>query len=82
MEVFMATRAKFRCNSIEDFGGSSKKVKLSAVYDPGGEGEDARFTTATPWGELQMSIDNPAASCQFEIGKLYYLDIHQVPDPA
>jgi len=76
----MATRAKFRCNSIEDFGGISKKVKLSAIYDPGANNEDGGFTKATPWGELQMSIDNPAASCQFEIGKMYYLDIHQVPE--
>lgn len=70
----MAVRAKFRCNSIEDFGGSSKKVKLGAVYAPDANGEDGGFTKATPWGELAMTIDNPAASVQFEIGKVYYLD--------
>lgn len=76
-----STRAKFLCNSIEKFGGESCQVKMSAVYAPDANGEDANFTKATPWGELKMAIDNPAAACQFEPGKYYYIDIHQVPDP-
>lgn len=72
----MATRAKFRCSVIEDYG-TSKKVKLNAVYAPDANGEDAGFTKATPSGELWMTIDNPNASCQFEPGKHYYLDISQ-----
>jgi len=78
----MATRAKFNCVSVEEFGGGSKKVKLSCVYAPDANGEDGGFTKATPWGELIMTVDNPAASCQFTPGKVYYVDIHQVPDPA
>lgn len=73
----MATRAKFRCNAVEDYG-HSKKVKLSVVYALPHEGpptEDDRFTKATPSGELWMTVDNPAASCQFEPGKHYYVDI-------
>lgn len=77
----MATRAKFRCNAVEDYG-YSKKVKLAAVYAPDANGEDLGFTKATPSGELWMTIDNPNASCQFVPGKDYYIDIHQVPDPA
>lgn len=74
----MAVRAKFRCTCIEDYG-TSKKVKLSAVYDPAGEGENARFTKATPSGEMWMTVDNPAASIQFEPGKTYYLDFSEAP---
>jgi hypothetical protein len=76
MEDYMATRvrAKFRCASITDFGGTSKQVSLSAIYAPDANGEDAGFTKATPWGEIKMSIDNPAAAVQFEIGKNYYVD--------
>lgn len=73
----MATRCKFVCNSVEDFGGS-KKVHLNVVYAPDANGEDANFTKATPWGELKMSIDNPAASTQFVPGKYYYADISEV----
>lgn len=72
----MATRAKFRCSSIEDYG-VSKKVKLNTVYAPDANGEDGGFTKATPNGELWMTIDNPNASCQFVPGKLYYVDISQ-----
>lgn len=66
-------RAKFRCSSIEDFG-MSKTIKLGAVYAPDANGEDAGFTKATPWGEIKMTVDNPAAAVQFEIGKNYYVD--------
>lgn len=69
-----SVRAKFRCNAITDFGGTSKQVILGAVYAPDANGEDAGFTKATPWGEIKMSIDNPDASVQFEIGKNYYVD--------
>lgn len=71
----MTTRAKFRCSSINDFGGGSKEVSLSVVYDPHGNGENANFTKATPSGEMKMRIDNPAASVQFEAGAYYYVDI-------
>ncbi len=76
-----STRAKFVCNSIEDFG-MSKRVKLSCVHAPDANGEDANFTKYTPWGEATLSIDNPAASCQFEPGKFYYADFHRAPDPV
>lgn len=75
----MATRAKFVCNSVEDFG-MSRQVKLSCVYAPDANGEDANFTKATPWGEVKLSIDNPNASCQFVPGKYYYGDFSQVPE--
>lgn len=71
------TRAKFRCNSVNDFGGGSKEVSLSVVYDPRGEGEDATFTKATPSGEMKMRIDNPAAAVQFAPGKTYYVDFSE-----
>lgn len=70
----MTTRAKFRCNSVEDFGSDSKKVRLHVVYDPHGNGENASFTKASPSGTIEMQIDNPAASVQFEPGKFYYVD--------
>lgn len=75
----MSTRAKFRCNSVEDFG-STKNVNLSAVYAPDANGEDAGFTKATPWGELKMAVDNPDASCQFKAGQMYYIDISLATD--
>lgn len=73
----MAVRAKFRCSVVEDYG-YSKKVKLAAVYpseeERGSLSENESFNKATPSGELWMTIDNPAASIQFEPGKSYYLD--------
>jgi hypothetical protein len=69
-------RAKVRCESIEN-----NAVRFSTVYEPDAskDTENARFTTATPWGEIKLGIDNPAALSQFEAGKSYYVDFSEAP---
>ena len=50
-----------------------------AVYK--GQNEDDEntfFSKATPSGRLEMFVDNEAAIKQFELGKFYYLDFHEV----
>lgn len=71
----MSVRAKFRVNSILDFG-PSKEVSLSPVYEgPLGDNEEnKRFTKASPGGSLKLMIDNPYASEQFAPGQDWYLD--------
>ena len=53
------------------------------VYEPDAakDTEIARFTQATPWGEIKLGIDNPAALSQFEAGKTYYVDFTPVSEP-
>lgn len=49
---------------------------LSAVYgttDKDNE-ENNQFSEATPYGELEMMIDNDGAKGFFEEGEEYYLD--------
>ncbi len=67
----MKVRAKFRCNSVEDYG-NSKKAKLSPVT--GAEGEDKAFWEATPSGTLEMSVTHAPVQEFFKPGKTYYLD--------
>lgn len=71
----MAVRAKVTCEGIE-----GNAVKFCTVYEPDAEKdtENARFTKATPWGEIKLGIDNPAALEQFEPGKSYYVDFTPV----
>lgn len=74
----MTVRAKFVVSAITDLGPQSPKiVKLSAQYDMGIP-EDRRFQKATPWGEVSLHIDNPAAVEQLKIGKAYYIDMTPV----
>lgn len=73
-------RAKFRCNSVEFHGdptdiNTARTYTLSAVYDTSTP-ENKRFTKATPWGDIKMRIDNPAAG--FEMNEYYYLDFTKV----
>lgn len=67
----MSVIAKMHVTSVEDFGGSSKRLKLNAVYDgavnTGDNAENKSFTKATPWGECVMTVDNPYASQQFRL---------------
>lgn len=67
----MAVRAKVTCVSIQ-----GNEIYLEPVHEPDAaeDTENARFTRATPWGQIRLGIDNPAARKQFEAGKSYYVD--------
>jgi hypothetical protein len=67
----MAVRAKVRCNAKTE-----REVHFTTVYEPDEtkNDENARFTKATPWGDIRMGIDNPSALAQFEVNKEYYVD--------
>lgn len=71
------TIARFVCGSVEDYG-QSKKVNLRVQYCPDGNSDDANFTKATPSGECWMTIDNPAAACQFEAQGVYAVTFEQI----
>ncbi len=74
----MSVVAKFRVSSIEDFG-YSRQIKLRAVYEGalGENEENKRFTKATPDGEVKMTVDNPYASEQFQVGDEWYLHFNK-----
>jgi hypothetical protein len=69
-------RAKVVCNGIED-----NQVTFTTVYEPDAskDTENARFTTATPEGQIRLRIDNPAALSQFTAGTYYYVDFSPAP---
>ena len=70
----MAVRAKMTVQSITDFGpNTGKQVKFVTAYDPTIP-EDVAFTKATPYGEILMNVDNPAALDQLAIGEAFYVD--------
>ena len=66
-------RAKVRCSSL-----GANQVKFDTVYEPDEtkDTENARFTKATPWGNISLGIDNPDALSQFKEGNYYYVDFH------
>ena len=69
-------RGKFRCAAVEFEGDPTaattpRTFTFRAVYDQSTP-ENARFTKATPWGEIKMRVDNPDVT--FEVGKHFYLD--------
>lgn len=71
----MSVRAKVVCEGV-----SGSAVSFRTVYEPDAskDTENARFTRATPWGEIKLGIDNPDALQQFEAGKSYYVDFMPV----
>jgi hypothetical protein len=73
-------RAKFRVSSVKFFGdpaneNASRQYTLNAVYDTSTE-ENRRFNKATPYGELIMTVDNPAV--QLVPGEVFYVDFAPV----
>lgn len=72
----MSIRAKFVVQKIAQvsWNAETRIVTLGAQYDQTIP-EDQRFQKATPSGQLEMTIDNPAAVAQLGLGKAYYLDL-------
>ena len=76
----MAVRAKFRCTSktsrtsAGSYGPAkpvdTEEVTLAAVMGD----ENKEWSQWTPSGNLSMTINNPKALEQFEVGKDYFLD--------
>lgn len=69
-------RAKVTCEGIKD-----NAISFRTVYETDSQksDENVRFTKATPWGQISLGIDNPAALSQFETGKSYYVDFSEAP---
>lgn len=68
-----AVKAKFRCNSVTDYG-QQKRAELNAVVS--GSEENKSFAKYTPAGSLSLTIDEGTeANSFFEPGKHYYISI-------
>jgi hypothetical protein len=76
----MAVRGKFKLveSTQVDWNKDARKLKFQAACNDGTE-ENAKFHKATPTGEIAMTVDNPSAVEQFEIGKHYYVDFTAAP---
>lgn len=69
----MSVRAKFKVmDKVKSGDLGDVRVTLGAVS--GSEGDNASWSKYTPSGELSMTITNPAAYKEFEVGKEFYLD--------
>lgn len=76
-------RAKFEVTSIERFSWNENQIliKMQPRYDEAIP-ENRRFEEATPSGNLDMHVSNPAAIEVFKLGKTFYLDFTPVDESA
>jgi hypothetical protein len=69
-------RAKFVCVEKSEAGHQpcqiTSKVTLRPVVN--GSVENEWFYAATPGGQIDLQVVNPAAAKQLEVGKSYYVD--------
>lgn len=70
----MSVKAKFKCDSITQWTGQ-REAKLSPVHSS--SDENKQWSQFTPSGQLTMTITNPEAYEQFEVGVEYYLTIEK-----
>ena len=71
--------AKFKVHQVSDFGGY-RQVHLSPVYSPDKSSANYSWSQATPSGKLEMTITNPAAYEQFEVGKTFLMTFESVAE--
>jgi len=69
----MAVRAKFQVTGITERPHGGGEIEFTTIYDSTIP-EDRRFQQATPWGQIKITIDNPAAKAFFKLGKYFYAD--------
>jgi hypothetical protein len=69
----MTVRAKLQLTKVTTAIGGHKELIFETRYDDTIP-EDQRFQKATPWGQITMTVDNPAALAQFALGDHYYID--------
>ena len=76
----MTVRAKLQLQSVTGhyWNKDVKTLKFGVMYDSSIP-EDMNFCKATPSGQIELQIDNPAAVEQFELGKFYYVDFSPAP---
>lgn len=75
----MTVRAKLQLQSETKHSWGGKTLGFACQYDASIP-DDQRFMKATPTGSLNITIDNPAAIEQFQLGKYYYIDFVPMPE--
>jgi hypothetical protein len=87
MEGQPTTRCKFRVVGVtHGVPGSGTKVRLECHYpdeklDGFKHGEDHAFFNATPFGHVEMQIQNPYGAELFQPGEFVYADFSPAPNP-
>ncbi len=71
-------KAKFKCQQVNKFE-YGQQAHLQAVYGTGEENKS--YSTATPSGKLELTINNPNAFDFFKPGGEYYLNITEATPP-
>lgn len=76
----MKVRAKFYVTSVQHHHTTSPgvcaEIKLAPVYGD----ENKPWSMYTPQGQIALTITNPGAIEQFELGKQYYVDFTHADD--
>jgi hypothetical protein len=75
----MSVRAKFKVTSVTATTYGQERVVMAPVYSEAGENRE--FWNATPSGSIDLGIDNKAAHGALKLGREYYVDFTEAPQP-
>lgn len=67
-----SVRAKFVVQSVKETKSGTEEVEMRPVM--GGSEENEKFWEASPYGSLELGIDNEEAHGIFEPGDEFYVD--------
>lgn len=75
----MVVTSKFKCVLVvnEEYG-DGQNVTFNAVYSSDPEHENYKWSSATPYGMIVMSITNPNLKDHFKAGKEYIVTLEEV----
>lgn len=57
----------------------NEKFKFNVTYDSATAAQVDAFSNATPFGEMEVMINNSNVTDKLVLGKHYYIDIVEIP---
>lgn len=76
----MSVKAKFRCLKVEAQTVGYENVSFEPRYEDGDDAVNKSWSEATPSGQLEMCITNPALMGHFKPGRQYMVTIEEAPE--
>jgi hypothetical protein len=70
----VSVRAKFRVNLVSPYADGKYRIDMAPVYDSNPESENAKFYSATPWGQITLGMVNAEVAEQLKVGSFVYVD--------
>lgn len=70
-------RAKFKVTAKKARTSGGSEIQLTPQYDPHANDDERYSKSSPPTGSISLTVDNPSAEHQFELGQVFDVDFRE-----